>query len=309
VLTQKINMGIQASRPVGQTIQIHDKVPGDINTRMTFKLALHREDTISNVIKAVESTKAELPADLFAGPWIGYSKLVSEITKTLFGTTDTDYPFYWTGDIKTNDIVSSDGQMKEHYIVLVSPRKDGDEEFRKLKKSKLVYDATEREVLYEGAPLTRWSHAVLRIAKTDPYRIDQLVFESTAPWAVLARSQFLTLPLSNVGDLKELNRISQNAVVQLKNEIELLNKEHRFSKFDRAVTLKNYTEFVIREINSYCEKRLKVPMDQCPVGELTQFSSSIVRSFGLQDTAALAEAVTENAQKIMSIVNSKLKGL
>lgn len=142
------NLKANTRRPIGQALQLLDQVPGDVDTRITIRIALHREDTISTVIGSLEESRAALPADIFAGPWIGYSKAVSSVLTRLFGTSSAAYPFYWTGDMRINDVLDSNGKMKEHYIVLVSPQADNDQRFAHLNSPRYIRgEATDRLVL------------------------------------------------------------------------------------------------------------------------------------------------------------------
>lgn len=307
-ITQFLDLASNTNRPVGQAIQIYERVSGDTNTRITFKLALNRDDTIGNVIKAIESTKAELPSDVFSAPWIGYSKAVSSIAKQLLGTNKSNYPFYWVGDIKVNDVVNSNGLMKEHFIVLISPQKDGDKAFANFQASKMAYSATDQRLTYDGNKFTDWSYVVIKVAKAEPYSIEQLAFESNAPWAVLARSQFLTLPVTSIEDNQQLKSVSQNVVIQLKSQIDLLNKEHRFSKYDRALTLKNYANISRQVLSEKCGA-LNIAVAQCPLGELDQFSKNIENYFGLSVAPKLGERLNADAAALSQRINANVMRL
>lgn len=272
------NLKANTRRPIGQALQLLDQVPGDVDTRITIRIALHREDTISTVIGSLEESRAALPADIFAGPWIGYSKAVSSVLTRLFGTSSAAYPFYWTGDMRINDVLDSNGKMKEHYIVLVSPQADNDQRFAHLNSTNLKYDQVNRRVTYEGKPLTDWSYVVLRVGKGRPVSVDKELYGSSAPWAVLGRSQFLTIPVPDA-NVEQITATAQGLVSQLGNELALLIAERKFSRRDRAMAIQTFAERSIAAIKGAC-KRIKVPDTECPIWSLEQFQSSSSEAFG-----------------------------
>jgi hypothetical protein len=272
-----LDLRSNTNRPIGQAIQLLDQVPGDADTRVTIKIALHSEDTIATVIQSLEDSRAALPADIFAGAWIGYSRAVSGVLTRLFGTNSGSYPFYWIGDIRISDVLNSRGIMKEHYIVLISPQRDNDRSFATLDGRKLTYDQITRRVLYDGNPLSDWSYVVLRVAKGRAVSVDRELYQSIAPWAVLGRSQFISVSVSD-GNLDQIRASANGLVGQLKNQLDLLVGERKFSKRDRGLAIHTFTTRAIEAIRSACS-RAQIPNAQCPTSQLEQFRTATGKSF------------------------------
>ena len=290
------------NRPIGQSTTIVDNAAGDIDSRLTIKLAVNRDSTISDVVSALESARSSLPADMLSAPWIGYAKAVDAVTKQMFGTNAAEYPIYWTGDVKVN-VPTADG-FNEHLIVLISPHDDDDQEFRKLQASKLSYSPRDQRVLYDGSQLTDWSYIVLLVSRSDGFNIPQLIFESNAPWAVVASSEFVFSRSSTAKNVEQLEAVADNAVAQLKSEIDLLNKEHRFSRYDRAVALRSFAQRSVEAVKRQCTK-LNLTTGQCPTGDLQQFSDNIAGSFGLSADANTAAQLKIDAASVSVKVNEQ----
>src|SRR5207237_10617962 len=136
----------------------------------------------------------------------------------------------WAGDIMFDSVATRD-TISEHYLILISPAKDGDNFANTLDGSKLSWDENQQQLTYKGQIMRDHSYAVLKISKASRYDIPSLMFESTAPWSVLAVNQFFAAPSVDVEDGKQVAKLSRGVTDQLKTELDLLQKEHRFSAF------------------------------------------------------------------------------
>jgi len=191
----------------------------------------------------------------------------------------SSYPFKWAGDIKIGSILTGD-TMNEHYLILIAPAKDGDNFVKTLDGSKLSWDEGQQQLIYNGHILQDYSYAVLKVSKADRYNIPSLMFESTAPWSVLAVNQFFAPSGVDVEDGKQVAKLSRNVTDQLKTELDLLKKEHRFSAFDRAAALYSFSERSKSVIQRLCKQK-NIAAAQCDTSDLENFQGSILAFFHL----------------------------
>lgn len=282
-LFENIDIEKDTNRAWGQNVNVLNNVPADANSTLTFKLVIHREDRLTQIFEGLNATKADLPADVFTSPWLGYSKAVANIFSRIFATAQPQIPFSWTGNIKLNDVMSGSGAMFSHYIVLIAPNGDHDTFPQQVDASKLAYDEVSQQLRYDGAFVPDRSYLVLKVTKSEGYNIHELILESSAPWAVLAQSQFLVIPTADATNGDQLSTLARNILTQLSNEIDLLKREHRFSKFDRAVALRSFAEHARESVVSRCSA-LGLTAPECPTTGLDQFIAQIGGRFELPDS-------------------------
>jgi hypothetical protein len=298
------NLAHGTNRPLGKTV-VMVALPADDQTRVALKITAYREDTIGNVLKTLENSKSSLPANFLEAPWVGYSTVVSNLMKQFFGTDTTQYPFSWTGDIIVPDVLSNTTTMREHYVLLISPQNDKDKTLQNLDATKLTYDPTRQLPLVGGAPIQDWSFILLHIAKSPSVNIAQLTFESTAAWAVLAESQFFGLTPLTAKTIEDVQAAQNTTLTQLRNEIDLLKKENRFSKLDRAVALTTFADNSIDVIRTACTGA-GIADAKCPIAALKTFEGTIRKVFGLHSDTT-NELIAIRVKDLQSAISTKLK--
>jgi hypothetical protein len=291
------------NHPWGQNLLVLNNIAADADSKLNFRLAIHREDRISQIFQGLKASEADLGTDVLSAPWIGYAKAVGNIFNTLFGADQTSIPFSWTGNIKLADVMSSPKIMFGHYIILLAPNKSGDTFPLEANATKLSYDEGSQQLKYSDPPyngtsITDRSFLVLKVSKAEGYNIPQLLFESSAPWAVLAVAQFLVIPTNDAKNVDQLSTLATNLKTQLENEIELLKREHRFSKYDRAVALRSFAVHSKDEISKKCTA-VQVGIAQCPVGELQQLIDQIGSTFGLAGDKKFIDKLSVDSDRIL----------
>jgi hypothetical protein len=226
--------------------------------------------------------------------------LASRVISSIFGADKSTYPFIWTGDIKTGSVVSANA-LSEHYLILISPTHNGDSFVNTIDATKLAWDDNLQQLTYNNAVLTKYSYAVLKVVKGDRYSIPALMFESTAPWSVLAISQFFVPSGLDAENAQQVTKLSRGTTDQLRTELDLLKKEHRFSAFDRAAALYSFADRSKTVLQRLCKKK-NIPDNQCDLSDLDNFENSILTYFNLpasdlqdvkKDSAEVTKAVMQ----------------
>lgn len=282
VAAAKTNEDVSAilSRPWGLNTMLLDRVPGDASSRLSFRIALHKEDRIAQIFGAVEATNVDVVTDIFAKQWAGYAKFVGKLFERIFGTDKTQFPFVAELDVPHSDSASR-GVMKEHYIVLISPNSDKDgPNIQNMDQSKLAYDAETGRLLYDEQPFEGRTHVILKVSRGRDYDINALLFQSKAPWAVLARNTLHAVPTDHAKNRDELVAIAADVRKQLQTTLALLLKELRFTKFERAMALHRFASNAIEAIEERC-KDLNVLRLRYPTRDLKRFRKEIANRFGI----------------------------
>lgn len=289
------NLAANTNRPLAATLNV-TSLPADAQTTLSVKVSLYQEDTIGNVIKTLEDSKAGLPKNALEAPWVGYATVVSNLMKQFFGTDATLTPITWSGDVELADVLSDPTTLREHYILLISPQKDQDTIFAGLDASKLTYDPKAQSLRYDNKPLQDWSYVMFYVSKAPSPDVAKVAFDSTAAWAVLARSQFFGFTPIQAKTAEDIQAAVNTSLTQLHNEIDLLIKENRFSKFDRAVGLTAFTDNTIDQVGTAC-KSISLTSDKCPTSSLDSFKRIIRKVFGLHDSTTDAQ-IQAGANKV-----------
>ncbi|MBU6391712.1 MAG: hypothetical protein KGQ83_05690, partial [Planctomycetes bacterium] len=156
--TRLENVNKVMNRPLGIRSSIYSDLPAEISTiDTTFKIAITNEDTIAKILNGLEKGKENFPAMILPSQYIGYSKAISVITQTLFGTNDSNYPFFGQITLNQNDF------SKEHYILMVSPNQDSDNELKAACNADFSFK--DQQILFKDAPLNKWSYVLLKLSK------------------------------------------------------------------------------------------------------------------------------------------------
>jgi hypothetical protein len=111
---------------------------------------------------------------------------------------------------------------------------------------------------------------VLKVEKGRGYDIKEQLNNSRAPWAVLANSQFVFSTTLNLKSVERLGTYSEDILQQLKNEVDLLIREPRFSKFDRATALRSFALTAKGRLDQGCNDLHVAPAD-CPSKMIAQY--------------------------------------
>lgn len=253
----------------GINLNLLDNVPGDADTTITIQLDFHKENRISEIFASAEDAKQSLPADLFTSPWYGYSKFVAGLVGKLFKTDKNSVPFYWSGNIKLGDVASGN-ILAGHYIVLIAPSSDAENVKNAIDGSKLQYDETHSQLLYNGKRLGDHSYAVLKVSKAMGFKVANLAISSPAAWAVLA-NQFIATPVGDATNADQLLALTRNIIKQLTTEIDLLKREPRLSNYDRTLALSSFATSAAADVKARCDQ-LHLADSACPAVELTNYA-------------------------------------
>lgn len=290
IATTNSNPPASLNTPWGINAEVIDRIPADVVTSTTIKVTMYKDDKIEQTLKAVTGAGPATSA-IAASPYFAYATIVDNLFKSFFGLGNENYPFLWTGNF-----LSVGGTLKEQYVILVAAKKSNDSELTGWKNSLLKYD-TDGRVTYDGKSLGR-SFAVFKISKVEGYDIGQLlVGESTAPWAVLGVNSFLSVDTGQASTKDQLTTLATTLTAQLKNEIDLLKREHRFSSYSRAQALTLLAKWAIDPLETQCTQSNVSP---CPVGGLKQIADKTALLFGLPagDQPEVNRSADESRKKL-----------
>ena len=277
------------NQPVGLQSTLVESLPADANLKFKFEIAMYKGNRVGETLDALEKSKATLPADIFASPWFGYAHAASAVIDSLFSVSQTQYPFEFEGDVKAG-VTAADGTMPSHYLILIAPSSGNDPTFRAIDQDKLAYDDLHGRVIYNGQPLTTWTHAVLKIAKAPPPNISALVFGSSSPWAQVAQTQVLSTPPSIYKTAAEIKSSADALYKSLQDVMTFLKKEPRFSKLDRALAMKAFADISVKHLRERC-LAVKGTDASCGLTSLIDMSNTVDEIFGLAPQGARGTGV------------------
>src|SRR5262249_17065032 len=123
-------------------------------------------------------------------------------------------------------------------------------------------------------------YVVLKVFKSPRRDVKQLVFESEAPWATLAMSQFYQPPPIVFSNAGQVLSATQAILKSLQDEAGLLKKEKRFSKLDRAVALTGFAKFSLDYLGKGC-KTVGATDSACGLEALAAYIDQIHKTFNL----------------------------
>jgi len=277
-------------RPLGLRSTIHSDLPAEImSLEVILKIAITSEDTIAKVLDGLEKGKDGFSSALLTSQYIGYSKAISVITQSLFGTNASNYPFFARIDLNQNELV------KERYILMVSPNRDGDPDLRAAKMSD--FSVQDQRVLFKGNP-PNWSYVLMKLSKTAKSDIKRKAIGSEAPWATVIRTQLNIIPAGRAKDESQLASVADNALTALKNLENFLTTDRNFSNFDRAEAIYYYTDSTISTIEKACKNG---HISQCPVDELGQYRAKIADIYGVGQSDIKLAATAMRLRDIVDI--------
>jgi hypothetical protein len=296
-IVQETDIGMRIDRPLSKVGVLFNNIPGDAQAHLTIRFAINREQRLTQIFDALQSGGPGLTAaaDFFASQTAGYTKLALDIVNKVFGADRTRLPLTWDGDIKDSGVLEN-GEIKPHYIVLVSPINDRDSVVNNYIESKVTFD--DGVAKHDGQPILDRSYIVLKVVKAQGYDIKALIDASTAPWAVFAKTQIINAPTTTITNVGELTTLGVGLLNQLKAEDALLQRELRFSGYDRALALVYFGERAQKQVQSACT-RLTIAETVCPKYDIANFADDYIERQGINRNSSTA---TEIKQKANSLV-------
>ena len=277
-------------KPWGINPTIYPRLPGNTDPTLAVQVAIYQSSTTQQILQALDDSKGEaLIGTLATAPFTGYVRAVSGVFTSLFGLNRERYPFIWQGNIRVGAAVSG-GNLREHYLVLIAPRRGDDRTFATLDGSQLQY--VNDQLQLNGQVVKDWTYAVFHIRKEQPYDIPQMVNDDNSAWAGLASSFFTSLPVSDLGNKDELRTTARTVIAQLRNMQDLLLRDSRFSSFTRTEALITFARRSRDQINGRCTS-LGLPEADCPLSEIDNFIAAQEKVFPTLRTE-LQHAVDRN---------------
>jgi hypothetical protein len=269
-------------------------IPADTaNVNIVVKFSVYQEDRLKTIIGTVQG--AEPIPGVGVEPYLTYAKLVDGVITSILGTDKTKYPFLMDSGLADPAVATQHG-MNEHYLIAISSNKDNDSWLTSLDKSKLSYDESSKQLKYNNQTIDDHTYAVFLVKYADRPDVPALLYNSKAPWAVLALTNFyqaLVPDLSNAADIK---RYDSQYVKTLGDCVDLLKRELRFSSYDRATALYAFAERAKSMISSACTAK-SIPSNECKTPNLDSYESGITTIFGIKhDTTK--NAVADGAKSL-----------
>jgi hypothetical protein len=266
-------------RYLGMLGPLYPDLPADLEVlKIGVKMALSNDARLGKMIAALEKEKESLPVEVLSAPWIGYTKVVSVVTESLFSSAEADYPI--SGEYAVSF------PTKEHYAVFVAGNSDNDPELAKATSSDFSFRSD--KLHYRSSPVTKWSYVVIKISR--PKTVQSVAKRSrraNEPWATVIRTQLDVLPTGKISEAAQLSAVADNTFTAIKNLENFLKNERSFSTFDLATGLYFYTNKSIKTIESVCKSKR---FESCPIDELSQYRSTISQVHGIAEDALLARA-------------------
>lgn len=294
------------NRPIQTGIALVDRIPGDYGSLINIRYVVNRDRRISEVFKALEqeqSALAEAGTDILAGPWLGYAKVVTKMTETLFRAGRDKFPIEWDGQIKITDVMVGEGLMQPHYLVLVAPKRDDDWYYNSIQTSELsvsgnrLMRAMERTEGGSWPPLeVERTYIILKVSKSDSFDIKRLMDGSTAPWAAFGRKQFSRYDDSGIKK-EELGAFAASLLNQIGSLGDLLQDEVYFSSYDKAVALVYYGGSAKDRVEARCAA-FGVPSEQCPTASLDGHVRDYLTRHGIPPNSAKIAQVKTTAEQL-----------
>lgn len=285
-------------RPISKHGVLIDNLPGDAQSHFVIRFAVNREEQLTQIFEALEQNAPGLQSttDIVAGPWVGYTKAAIEILNKVFDASKTKFPLLWDGDIRVSDVISN-GEMRPHYIVLLAPLRDSDTILSTINESQLSF--ADGKLLHGNVEIVDRSYIILKVVKSGGYNIRSLVDSSDAPWATFARTQLTNPSTMTLTNQEQLTSFAVNMHSQLKAEESLLQRERRFSGFDRAVAMVYFADLASRQINRRCTE-IGLSGTACPTGELQAYVDNYLERHRMPNQGNAARTVKTVAGQLIS---------
>jgi hypothetical protein len=182
--------------------------------------------------------------------------------------------------LSDQNVKSSNG-MFEHYLVAVAPNKDGDDWLNAVDGSKLAYSDSTKMLTYDGQQVIDHTYAVFIVQRGNRANIPSLLYNSNAPWAVLALGTFYQAPLPKISKKDDIAGVENQFIKNLGDCVGLLKRELRFSAFDRASAMYAFAARSAELVTAAC-KEGGLASNDCPTPRIDSYESGISGVFPLQ---------------------------
>lgn len=257
-------------RMIGVQKDIFRDIPGDISSiSLSLKISIANEDSIGRALTALNSSSANLPAQVLSAPWIGYAGIASSLTSAFFDTSKDLTPIYAEKDLEV--------PQRESYVVLVSTGLDKDREFNTLSESEFSYG--DGNLKYKGNPINKWTYVVYKISHVSPRDVHDLAqngYES--PWVTVANTQIDTISPVKIAEAAQVGMYADQLEKSLGDLRDFMNADASLSSYDKAVGLVYYGNIEIDSLRQNCQK-FSFSDSLCPVKGIERFVSSISKQY------------------------------
>ncbi len=287
------------ARSLGFRGLVYPDLPADVTQiDLSLRIALTNEDRFTKLLGALDSSKAGLPAEVFSAPWIGYARMVSVVSQSIFGTNDSDYP------LSARYSVSM--PAKEHYVIMVASNKEGDGRLSAAIASDFTYD--NQKLLFKNGPAPRdWTYFVLKIKKNLARKsVNQRAVGLDTPWATVIRTQLNVLPVAKAKTEQQFSAIADNTLTAIQNLGTFLVADRSFSNYDRAAGIYYFADNSVRTLKEACQAR---KIAHCPVEDIEQYRRQMAMTFRITEanlaSAASAMRLQAAFEKQLASTNSQ----
>jgi hypothetical protein len=258
-------------------------IPADtVDVNLNLKVADYKDDRIQQLLGTIQKSQPTLGVGV--EPYLTYATVVDNFIDAAFDASKTTFPFQITLGIEDASVSSSEG-MYAHYIIMIAGNSDNDAWLQGLDPAKLTIAGGGAAPSYNGTPITDHSYAVLEVTPAESPNIAQEVFNSNAPWAVLAKNSFFTPPPLHLKTKDDVAGADAAQSQNLGTCADLLKKELRFSAVDRAVAISAFAAQATRNISSAC-KAAGIADADCHTTNISAIASNIDEVFGISHAIA-----------------------
>jgi hypothetical protein len=284
------------SRPWGVSNKVLlQGIPADtVLANISVRFALFKDDRLKQALGILQSGQPAVGVSV--QPYLTYGNLIDNFFNTFFGIDKTRYPFVLDTGLSDPTVTTSDG-MLEHYLVGISPSKEGDTSLDSL--TSLCYDPTTQSLRNGTQIVTDHTYAVFLIKNAPAPNIPSLLFSSNAPWSALALGTFYQSPLPKILKRDDIAGVEVQYIKNLSDCTGLLKRELRFSAYDRAQALLQFATRAKKSIADSCAAG-GLSVADCKTPQLDNFISGIQNVFPLtpssqrslvNDSVSLGDAI------------------
>jgi hypothetical protein len=222
----------------------------------------------------------------------------------VFGTDKTKYPFLLDAGLSDQNVKSANG-FYEHYLIAISPNKDGDQWVTSLDGSQLGFDSDRKLLTYKGQQVTDHTYAIFLIQRAQRPNVLSLLFTSNTPWAVLGLSTFFQAPLPKITKKDDISGVEGQYVKNLGDCTGLLKRELRFSALDRATALYAFADRAKEMIAASC-KDSNISASDCGTPQLDSSKQGMADIFQLKSPGSQLAAQSAS-QALRQQVQQKMQ--
>ncbi len=301
-IVENQDVGNKLDRPWGIANKtLLSAIPADtLIPNIIVKFEIHKDDRLKQLLGLFKA--AEPATGATVEPYLTYATMVDGFFTSMFGTEKTKYPFLMDVGLSDPSVKSAHG-IYEHYIIGIAPSKDGDSWLDSLDGSKLSFNMSTKQLTYDGNNVTDHTYAVFLVQRAESPNVPQLLYNSRAPWAVLALGTFYQAPLPKIAKKEDIQGVETQYIKNLGDCVGLLQRELRFSAFDRASAMYAFAQRAA-ELVTYACKEGNVAQADCKTAQLNAYESGISNIFPLENALA-----NDSARRLSQKLNEKIKAL